>query len=199
MRKGISILMAALTGIGILGFSVTPAEAAQDSKIVIDGVFKDWEGIETSDVSKDNWWYEDMSVVYDDTYVYVHVKESDSQVWETRYPTLFFKVNGSVKQIVLTRASYLYVDGVAPVNVCNSWYNMIQGASGRVLRENGRYEWEVAIPIQALLTTEGNEPATVPQPVETDGVSVRVESNGCVLELVGTKLGDRQEKKSLKM
>lgn len=192
MRKGISILMAALTGIGILGFSVTPAGAAQDPKIVIDGVFKDWEGIETSDVSKDNWWYEDMSVVYDDTYVYVHVKESDSQVWETRYPTLFFKVNGSVKQIVLTRASYLYVDGVAPVNVCNSWYNMIQGASGRVLRENGRYEWEVAIPIQALLTTEGNEPATAPQPVETDGVAVRVESNGCVLELVGTKLGDAQ-------
>ncbi|MGN0480149.1 MAG: Firmicu-CTERM sorting domain-containing protein [Lachnospiraceae bacterium] len=192
MRKGISILMCVLTAFVFLCGRAETVKAAQEPMIVIDGAFKDWEGIKAVNVSDDNWWYEKISVVFDDTYVYMYVKESDSQVWETRYPTLFFKVNDTVKQVVLTRESYLYVDGVAPVGVRNSWYSDIPGASGKVLREDGRYQWEVAIPIQALLTTEGNEPATEPKPVETDGVAVRVESNGCVLELVGTKLGDAQ-------
>lgn len=193
MKKGISILMAALTGISMLGFSPVDVKAA-DAKVVIDGEFNDWKGIEAVGVKDKTTLYDNMAVTYDDTYVYMHVEETTSDPWETRYPTLFFKTNDSVKQIVLSRASYLYADGVASVNVLNSWYQSIAGASGKVLRKDGKYEWEFAVPLQALVASEGNEPTTEPAAMTVDGVAVRVAINGFDMEVVASKLGDAEDK-----
>ncbi len=124
-----------------------PGRASAAEKISIDGSFSDWDGIAVTALND----HYQASAVYDDVFLYLHVKEGESNPWDS-LPTLHINVDGTVKGIVLNKGQATADGEILPLQVMNSWWIGINNASGAVMRENNRNEWEVRIPVRAAFT-----------------------------------------------
>lgn len=145
-----------------------PGRASAAEKISIDGSFSDWNGIAVMALNN----HYQASAVYDDVFLYLHVKEGESNPWDS-LPTLHINVDGTVKGIVLNKGQATADGEILPLQVMNSWWIGINNASGVMMRENNRNEWEVRIPVRTAFTAnECDRFAYNTEPYEVGSISI---------------------------
>lgn len=188
MKKKLFMMISVLT-IMLLGVqTVYAAEAG----ISTDGDFSDWNNIPKQQTAGHPY-YESTGLVYDDTYIYLYVKEKPSEPWANWLPTVVFNVDGTSKEIRIGKVDYTNADGTFALSVANSWSQTINNASGSITRENGANTWEVKIPIRAAFTENGEDgAANNAVPCDVSNITAAINNNGS-LNLTAIDRGNTTE------
>lgn len=185
MKKVIAILLFLGLSFGLSSNIVK----ADHVSIQIDGDFSDWSSVGHTELSTDNIYFENAAVVFDSMFIYVHVKETLSEQWETRYPEITFNVDGTQKTFRITRTDYSGADGNFQINVQNSWGMNIHNSEGVVRRTNKYNEWEIKLPIHAVFTQNGDD-SSADNLVEFEASSISASWNMYTfVSLNGTNIG----------
>lgn len=189
MKKKICMMLSVLTMILFGTQSVFAAEAG----ITADGDFSDWNNIARQQTAGHPY-YESTGFVYDDTYIYLYVKEKPSQAWENWLPTIVLQVDGTSKEIRIGKTDYSNADGTFALSVSNGWSQTINNAVGSITRENGANTWEVKLPIRTAFT-ENSQDGTANNAVACDVSSVTaVINNNGTLNLTAIDRGNTADK-----
>ena len=152
---------------------------AAKAGISIDGDFSDWGSSSSVDLSGSSSYFNSADLIYDDTYVYLHVVEQPSNIWDTRYPTITFNVDGTSKNIIIARNDYSN-SGASSISVKNSWSGNINNASGMTYRYDDHFEWEIKLPINAIFSDNGSDGSVEASPVDVSSINASWSAGGQV-------------------
>ena len=172
-------ILAAIVSVAFICLISVSISYAATAGIGIDGDFSDWEGSSSVDLSGSSSYFSSANLVYDDTYIYLHVVEQPSNIWDTRYPNITFNVDGTSKNIVIARNDYSNV-GASSISVKNSWSGNINNASGMTYRYDDHFEWEIKLPINAVFSDNGNDGGVEASPIDVSSINASWSAGGQV-------------------
>lgn len=172
-----------------LFFTLKTEEVHGEQVLIIDGSFGDWEGIEHVDISNSSNVFSQAAMVYDEQFIYIHVKEEKSGQWATNYPTIKMVCNGTSKDIVIVRNDYSGNDGIFDLSIKNSWYANISNTEAKVLRKQGYNEWEIKMPIYDIFISNSNQTSNNVKTIVVESLNASWSQGGAV-SLSGAYIGD---------
>lgn len=169
-----------LLGVVIVLFSLNIKVVSASLALIVDGSFSDWDTIEHINVSASSTVYEQVAIVYDEQFIYMHVIEKKSDKWSTNYPTLTISCDNTSKDIVIVRNDYSGNNGITSLSVKNSWYQDINNAEAKNNRKGNFNEWEIKIPIYDIFLPAGDETSNNVKPIAVNQLTTSWNIGGAV-------------------